>query len=91
MPSAAAETTRKPREGKKGLSNMIFLLLDALWNDARIVARPAANRNSTMEPLYHFKKIDTPTQPKWKARNNERKPIRDRQGVPMDLLAHQRS
>jgi hypothetical protein len=24
MPSAAAETTRKPREGKKGLSNMTY-------------------------------------------------------------------
>jgi hypothetical protein len=37
MPSAAAETIRKPREGKKGLSKHDFLLLDALWNDAPFI------------------------------------------------------
>jgi hypothetical protein len=30
MPSAAAETTRKPREGKNALPIMTFLLLDVL-------------------------------------------------------------
>jgi hypothetical protein len=30
MPSAAAETTRKPREGKNVLPIMTFLLLDVL-------------------------------------------------------------
>jgi hypothetical protein len=36
MPSAAAETIRKPREGKRVVKHD-FLLLDALWNDAPFI------------------------------------------------------
>jgi hypothetical protein len=36
MPSAAVETIRKPREAKKGLSNIGFLLRDARCAAERI-------------------------------------------------------
>jgi hypothetical protein len=42
MPSAAAETTREPRENKNVLPNMTFLLLDVLMRSGAHFATVSA-------------------------------------------------